>query len=164
MWFCFWVIHSGCEYADRFSRYVLVAVCLFKPYTLAWNRRLMNFIEFPVTWAVITPQYLLSEFDKAICQYVLAGLANFTLPMSRSATESNSRFPPVSHPCRSPRRYLLAGQIREWRLKGCIGRRNLFPMRDDSLLLQSRRGQLRCVGLPIRFGVVPPRRALHPRP
>ena len=28
-----------------------------------------------------------------------------TLPMSRSATVSNSRFPPVLHPCRSPRRY-----------------------------------------------------------
>ena len=34
-----------------------------------------------------------------------------TLPMSRSATESNSRFQPVFHPYRSPRRYLPAGQI-----------------------------------------------------
>ncbi len=32
------VIHSGCEYAGQFSRYVLetiIAACLFKPYTLA---------------------------------------------------------------------------------------------------------------------------------
>ena len=60
--------------------------------------------------------------DLPIC--FLAGLANFILPMSRSATVSNNRFPPVLHPCRSPRRYLLAGQIHGWRLRGYIGRRN----------------------------------------
>ena len=40
------------EYAGRFSRYVLetiIAACLFKPYTLVRNRRIMNFIEFPTT-------------------------------------------------------------------------------------------------------------------
>ena len=54
----------------------LLGSCCVWAYTVAPNRRIMNFIGGMAIWTVTALQYLLSEFNKATCQNILAGLAN----------------------------------------------------------------------------------------